>query len=604
MCGIFGVSGSTPAVPLIAAGLKKLEYRGYDSSGIAVNGEKGIWLCKSAGSLSRLEKKLNQSAPPLSSVGIGHTRWATHGKATDLNAHPFLSADGMFAVAHNGIIENYTGLKAFLSEKGFSLVSDTDSEVVPMLLEYFYDGDVLKAIRRAVSELEGAFSLAIITSRAPDCVFAARKDSSLAIGCGKGCSFVSSDIPALSGFAEQCCIPDENSVAVLRKGEIKLFDRQGNRTAPSFKPTGECGGDAEKGDFPFFMLKEIFSQPRCLTDAAAQFTDGKRLKKILFSDEEANAFNRVKLIGCGSAYHAGVAGKNFIERLAVIPAEAELAGEFRYRDVLCDEKTLALFISQSGETADTLFALRHAKAKGAATLAVVNTPLSSIAREADKTVHTRAGTEIAVATTKGYTTQVLCLFAVALLLGKARGTLPACEEHYVNAMLNVPRAVRETLKLDDSLKAAAKSICRAQSVFFIGRGQDYAAAMEGALKLKEISYINANAYAAGELKHGTISLIESGTPVVALATDGALFSKTMSNVEEVKARGAETLLFTVSDAMSDDASTDRAVVLPHCGELDIIPVSCALQLLAYHAANELGRNVDKPRNLAKSVTVE
>jgi len=316
MCGIFGVSGSTPAVPLIAAGLKKLEYRGYDSSGIAVNGEKGIWLCKSAGSLSRLEKKLNQSAPPLSSVGIGHTRWATHGKATDLNAHPFLSADGMFAVAHNGIIENYTGLKAFLSEKGFSLVSDTDSEVVPMLLEYFYDGDVLKAIRRAVSELEGAFSLAIITSRAPDCVFAARKDSSLAIGCGKGCSFVSSDIPALSGFAEQCCIPDENSVAVLRKGEIKLFDRQGNRTAPSFKPTGECGGDAEKGDFPFFMLKEIFSQPRCLTDAAAQFTDGKRLKKILFSDEEANAFNRVKLIGCGSAYHAGVAGKNFIERLA------------------------------------------------------------------------------------------------------------------------------------------------------------------------------------------------------------------------------------------------------------------------------------------------
>ena len=273
-------------------------------------------------------------------VGIGHTRWATHGKATDLNAHPFLSADGMFAVAHNGIIENYTGLKAFLSEKGFSFVSDTDSEVVPMLLEYFYDGDVLKAIRRAVSELEGAFSLAIITSHAPDCVFAARKDSSLAIGFGKGCSFVSSDIPAISGFAEQCCIPDENSVAVLRKGEIKLFDRQGNRTAPSFKPTGECGGDAEKGDFPFFMLKEIFSQPRCLTDAAAQFTDGKRLKKILFSDEEANAFNRVKLIGCGSAYHAGVAGKNFIERLAGIPAEAELAGEFRYRDVLCDESRI------------------------------------------------------------------------------------------------------------------------------------------------------------------------------------------------------------------------------------------------------------------------
>ena len=286
MCGIVGYVGTQQAAPLLLDGLRRLEYRGYDSSGIATIADNKIYCVKTKGRVKDLILKSKNCALLPGNTGIGHTRWATHGKATDLNAHPFLSADGMFAVAHNGIIENYTGLKAFLSEKGFSLVSDTDSEVVPMLLEYFYDGDVLKAIRRAVSELEGAFSLAIITSRAPDCVFAARKDSSLAIGCGKGCSFVSSDIPALSGFAEQCCIPDENSVAVLRKGEIKLFDRQGNRTAPSFKPTGECGGDAEKGDFPFFMLKEIFSQPRCLTDAAAQFTDGKRLKKILFSDEE------------------------------------------------------------------------------------------------------------------------------------------------------------------------------------------------------------------------------------------------------------------------------------------------------------------------------
>ena len=606
MCGIFGVSGGAPAAPIIAAGLKKLEYRGYDSSGIALSGEKGIWLCKCSGNLARLEKKLASSPPPQASVGIGHTRWATHGEATDLNAHPFLSRNGAFAAVHNGIIENYASLKTFLADKGFVLQSDTDSEVVPMLLEYFYDGDVVKAVLNTLSALEGAYALAIVSSYAPDCIFAARKDSALSIGTAGGASFVSSDVPALGGLAERSCTMPEQSVAVLRKGEILLFDGNGRKTVTRLFPLPSNNDDADKGAFPHFMLKEIFSQPRCLADAAAPFLDGRLLKNELFSDEEAKGFNRVKLIGCGSAFHAGVAGKYFIERLAALPAEAELAGEFRYRDALSDKNTLTVFVSQSGETADTLLALRHAKDRGSPTLAVVNTPLSSIASEADKTVHTRAGTEIAVATTKGYTTQVLCLFAVALLLGKARGTLPAPEESYVQALLELPQAVESVLGLNDRLKAAAKAMCGAQSVFFIGRGDDYAAAMEGALKLKEISYINANAYAAGELKHGTISLVETGTPVVALATDKSLFRKTASNIEEVKARGADTLLLTTAEASACCKSSrlENTILLPHCRELGMIPASVALQLLAYHAADSLGRDVDKPRNLAKSVTVE
>lgn len=606
MCGIFGVCGHDFAEQIILDGLKKLEYRGYDSSGIALAHDNGIWLCKKSGRLSRLEKTIAALSPPQSRVGIGHTRWATHGKANDANAHPFLSQDGNFAVTHNGIIENCEQLKYWLKNKGFVFESDTDSEVVPMLLQYFFDGDVARALKRTVFSLKGTFALAVVSSHAPDRVFAARKDSPLAIGTGNGACFVSSDIQTLSGFADMYCALPENHIAVLSKDKATIFDQDGNTCPLTFQPMNRFCYDADKGDFPHFMLKEIFSQPTCLARAAQTFLNGDLLKNNLFCTDEAKNFSRVKLIGCGSAFHAGVAGKYFFERFAAIPAEAELAGEFRYRDALCDKNTLTVFISQSGETADTLFALRHAKNIGSPTLAVVNAPMSSIALEADKTVYTMAGTEIAVATTKGYTTQVLCLFSIALLLGKARNALPCSDEHYSKLLNLTPHAAEKVLMLSSKFELAAKTLSNAQSVFYIGRGEDYAAAMEGALKLKEISYINANAYAAGELKHGTISLVETGTPVVAIATDGNLFAKTASNIEEVRARGAQIILITTDEACKKQRELNEieTIVLPDCKDLNVIPTAIALQLIAYYTSLYLGRNIDKPRNLAKSVTVE
>ena len=600
MCGIVGYIGKEQAAPILLEGLSRLEYRGYDSAGVCVAGEGGLQIAKAKGRLKNLMELTQNGATLHGTTGIGHTRWATHGEPNDVNSHPHVSEDGKIALVHNGIIENYLELRQFLQAKGVHFVSETDTEVVAQLLEYFYKetGTVLGALYMVLHRIEGAYALGILCADAPGRIYAARKDAPLLIGYGDGCNFIASDVTALVRHTRDVAYMDDGEVAILTAEVVKEHHHIDWEISA-----------AEKGGYPHFMFKEIMEEPE-----AIRRTVGPRLHegKVVFeglhlTPEELRGIERITIIACGSSYHVGVIGKYNIEKMTRIPVEVTLASEFRYADPIVSEKTLVLVISQSGETLDTMAALREAKARGARILSIVNVVGSSIARESDDVLYTWAGPEIAVATTKAYSTQLILLDMFCLYLAQLRGTIR--EEEYdrlVAELQRLPEKMEEILSDCEQIKHYASLYFNHDSIFFIGRNLDYALGLEGSLKLKEISYIHSEAYASGELKHGTISLIEDGTLVVALGTYGPLFDKAMSNVVEVKARGASVLALTTESRREEMAkNADAMMVIPDTEDmflpsLGVLP----LQLFAYYVALQRGCDIDKPRNLAKSVTVE
>ena len=610
MCGIVGYLGYQEAVPVLLEGLKKLEYRGYDSAGIAIIGEQGLMVAKSKGKIGMLEELLNTQELPSCTVGIGHTRWATHGRPADHNSHPHTDCADEFAVVHNGIIENYEHLREWLIENGHEFTSETDTEVLPHLVEHFYQGNLEEAVRQMITRVEGSYAVVVFSSHEPDKLVAARKDSPLIIGLGEEEYLVASDIPAVLNHTRSIYILEDGEHAVLTRTGVQVTDQQGT---PIEKEVHEIKWDAvaaEKGGFPHFMLKEINEQPKALRDTMTGriAADGSRvnLPEITLTPEETKQIRKVSIVACGTAYHAGIVGKYIIEKLARIPVEVDIASEFRYRNPLLDSETLVIVVSQSGETADTLAALREAKRQGAKVLAVTNVVGSSVDREADYVIHTWAGPEIAVASTKAYTTQLICMYLVALYLAEAREALPPEQiKDIISHLRDIPAQADQILHHRGAIEELARKYASADNAFFIGRGIDYAVAMEGALKLKEISYIHAEAYAAGELKHGTLALIVEGIPVIALATQEDLYDKTMSNIKEVKAREATVIGLVFEDNQEIKKSVDEVIHIPRTlpilsGVLTAIP----LQLYAYYSAIARGTDVDQPRNLAKSVTVE
>jgi glucosamine--fructose-6-phosphate aminotransferase (isomerizing) len=610
MCGIVGYIGYRESLPVLLEGLKKLEYRGYDSAGVAVITERGLEIRKTVGRLANLESRLAEQ-PLRGTVGIGHTRWATHGKPSDVNSHPHTDSSFKFSVVHNGIIENYLELKEELMLKGHRFQSETDTEVISHLIASLYDGDIVKAVRQAVRRMRGAFALAVLTEHEPDRLVAVRYASPLIIGIGEGEVFIASDIPAILEHTRDVYILDDGEMAVLTRESVELTTIEGT---PVKKDIFHVDWDlmtAEKGGYEHFMLKEIHEQPRAYRDTMRGRIagDGRSvvMPEIGLTPERLRDIRRVHIVACGTALHAGMVGKHVLERLARIPVETDIASEYRYREPIITPDTLVIVVSQSGETADTLAALREAKRCGARVLAITNVVGSSIAREADDVLITQAGPEIAVASTKAYTSQLIVFYLLGLYWAQACGTLPQEEiARVLAAMQELPEQAERILAQADVIKGVAESLARHPSLFFIGRGLDYAVALEGSLKLKEISYIHSEAYAAGELKHGTLALIEEGVPVIALLTQEALYEKTLSNVKEVKARGAD-VLGIVNEGQEAEAAkvVDRLFAIPRTlplltPALSVIP----LQLLAYYAALTLGHDVDKPRNLAKSVTVE
>lgn len=609
MCGIVGFAGRKQAAPVLIDGLKKLEYRGYDSSGVAVMDETGkIEVVKAKGRLSALVDKTNGGKALSGNVGVGHTRWATHGEPNDVNSHPHLSRDGKFAVVHNGIIENYIELREFLIARGYEFRSETDTEVIAHLLEHYYDGDMLDCMRKVLNKLVGSYALGVLCSLTPDSFYAVRKDSPLVVGLGDGENFVASDMPALLRHTHRFILLGEGEIVRVSSSAVDIFNRNMEKIEREAVVVDWDEATAEKNGYPHFMLKEIHEQPRALTAVlSSRIKDDKIvLDDIKFTADEIKRLSKINIIGCGSAYHAGIIGKYFIERVCRIPVEVDLASEFRYRKPIVRENTLTVVISQSGETADTLAALREAKRLGSRTLAVVNVLGSSIAREADDVLYTLAGPEIAVATTKGYTTQVAALYLIGLFFAEKIGSVsPEQYRGALDSLKKLPEAVGEILSAPEKIQYLASQYAGARDAFFIGRGMDYASALEGALKLKEISYIHAEAYPAGELKHGTISLIEKGSPVVAIAVDPELFEKTLSNVVEVATRGASVIAVASKPNARVEQKAAHTVFLPDCNPL-LAPVLTAvvLQLFGYYVAAAKGLDIDKPRNLAKSVTVE
>ena len=609
MCGIVGYAGRRKAAPLLLDGLKKLEYRGYDSSGIAVENAKGeIQAVKAKGRLIKLIELTSGGENPDGTVGIGHTRWATHGEPNDVNSHPHLSEDGRFAVVHNGIIENYLELKSFLTDKGFKFVSQTDTEVIAHLLEYYFDGDVLDCIRKVLNKLSGSYALGILFNETPDVFYAIRKDSPLVVGLGKDENFIASDMPALLKYTRNFILLSDDEIACISGTKVVIYNK--NMEVEEKKPffVDWDPETAEKGGYPHFMLKEIHEQPKAVRDTVMpRIKDDKIvLDDISLSAEYVKNIKKINIVGCGSAYHAGIIGKYYIERVCRIPVETDFASEFRYRSPIADECVLTIIISQSGETADTLAALREAKRLKSRTLAVVNVLGSSIAREADDVLYTHAGPEIAVATTKGYTTQVAALYLIGLYLAKTLDTIPQSEyEEQLKSLKNLSDNITKLLENPEETQYLASLYYKNKDFFFIGRGMDYASALEGALKLKEISYIHAEAYPAGELKHGTISLIENGSPVIAVAVDKRLFEKTLSNIKEVKTRGAKVIAVASKENRAVENEAEHTLYIPDCHPL-LAPVLTAvyLQLFGYYVAAVKGCDIDKPRNLAKSVTVE
>ncbi|HEX3038369.1 MAG TPA: glutamine--fructose-6-phosphate transaminase (isomerizing) [Oscillospiraceae bacterium] len=608
MCGIVGYIGDDQAAPILLNGLEKLEYRGYDSAGVAVYTGDSLQVVKAKGRLKILSDMLDGGKNLLGTVGIGHTRWATHGKPSDLNSHPQVSDSGKFAVVHNGIIENYMSIKESLIKKGKNFVSETDTEVVAQLLEYYYQGDILDALIKVINKVKGSYALGIICEDQPDQLYAVRKDSPLIVGIGQGENFIASDIPAILSKTRDIYRLNDNEIAVLKCDNITIYNTDKEVVSKEPYHVDWDISAAEKGGFEHFMSKEIMEQPKAVRDTISpRIRDGKIvLDDITLTEEQIKSFNKIFIVACGSAYHVGVVAKYVIEKMTKIPVEVDVASEFRYREPIINDKVLVIIISQSGETADTLAALREAKRLGARTLSIVNVVGSSIANDSDDVIYTWAGPEIAVATTKAYSTQLTVVYLIAIYMAEKLGTISAKEYiQYVRELLALPDKIEETLKNKKNIQYFASKYFNAKDIFFIGRNLDYAVSMEGSLKLKEISYIHSEAYAAGELKHGTISLIEDGTLVVALATQQALFDKLMSNVKEVKARGAVVLGLTTEQNTEIEQVADFAFYVP--ATCDIMLPSLAvlpLQLFAYYVSSLKGCDIDKPRNLAKSVTVE
>ncbi len=607
MCGIVGYIGLRPAVPVLLEGLKKLEYRGYDSSGIAVLEEDGIRIAKSTGKLAVLEDKLGKRTFK-SNIGIGHTRWATHGRPSDLNAHPHLDCHGDFAVVHNGIIENYLELREWLSSQGHLFRSETDTEVLAHLVEHYYEGDLEEAVRQTLAKVTGSYATVILSSKHPGILVAARKDSPMIVGIGENEYFIASDIPAVLKYTRNTYIMEDGEMVTVSDKGIKFCDFYGKTLEKIIFEVTWDPIAAEKGGYEHFMLKEIFEQPKALRDTlAGRLNDDKVvLQEVDLSPSEVAAFNKVAIVGCGTAYHAGLIGQGLIEHWAKIPVEVDIASEFRYRAPLIDDKSLVVVISQSGETADTLAALRESKKKGARVIAITNVVGSSVSREAHDVIYTWAGPEIAVASTKAYTTQIEGMILLALYLTQAKGTM---SQEWINEIIaelrKIPDKAEEILEQAYAIEQLSQCFFGVDSAFFLGRGLDWAVAQEGSLKLKEISYIHAEAYAAGELKHGTLALITEKTPVVAIATQRDLYEKTLSNVIEVKARDAKVIGFTFEGNHDFGKSVDELFYLPDtANELAPILTVIPLQLLAYYVSVARGNDVDKPRNLAKSVTVE
>jgi glucosamine--fructose-6-phosphate aminotransferase (isomerizing) len=610
MCGIVGYIGNRNTQEILIEGLKKLEYRGYDSAGIAVHTGERLEIRKSKGRLSVLEEKLKE-APLTGSVGIGHTRWATHGKPSDVNSHPHTDNSRKFTVVHNGIIENYLELREELSIAGHTFVSETDTEVVSHLIADEYEGDIVAAVQRAVKRMRGAFALGVLTEHEPDKLVAVRYASPLIIGIGQGEFFIASDIPAILEHTRDVYILEDGEMAVLTRTGALVMTTDGRPVAKSVFHVDWDLMTAEKAGFEHFMLKEIHEQPKAYRDTMGSriSPDGRQvvLPEIKLTPDEIRAIRRIHIVACGTALHAGLVGKHVIESLARIPVEADVASEYRYRNPIITPDTLVIVVSQSGETADTLAALREAKRAGARVLAITNVVGSSVAREADDVIITWAGPEIAVASTKAYTTQLIAFYLFGLYLAQTLGTKDgAFIASVIAAMKELPAQVEDILGHAGVLKQIAESLARHGNLFFIGRGVDWAVAQEGSLKLKEISYIHSEAYAAGELKHGTLALIEEGTPVIALVTQEDLYEKTLSNIKEVKARGARVFGLVNRSSRDEVAkSVDELFAIPDTlplltPALAVVP----LQLIAYYASLALGHDVDKPRNLAKSVTVE
>ena len=610
MCGIVGYIGFNQASDFLLDGMAKLEYRGYDSAGIAVIGpENVIKIQKKVGRLANLEA-IVKADPNEGSVGIGHTRWATHGRPSDMNAHPHSSEDGKFAVVHNGIIENYMPLKEELIEKGYHFKSETDTEVVAHLLEDMYDGDFVSTVRRMLDRVDGAYALEIICADEPDKIICSKKENPLVIGLGKGVNFVASDIPAIINYTRDTYILSDGELAIVTRDNVSVFDREGNAIDKEVFHVSWNAEAAEKGGYEHFMLKEIHDQPKAVRDTFGTHIseDGKTVhfEELNWTADDVAAFNKILIVACGTAYHAGLVTKQYIENLARIPVSVEIASEYRYSNPLTDNKTLCIVISQSGETSDTLAALKEAKRHGAKSLAITNVVGSSISREADNTVYTWAGPEISVASTKAYTTQLVAGLLFAVYLGQLNGKIdPALGEEILCGVKNLPTLIHEIFEVDEDMKAFAKHYGFKSDAFFLGRAIDYAVAMEGALKLKEISYIHAEAYAGGELKHGTLALIEEGVPVIALAIQEDVYDKMISNIREVKAREAVVIGIGMKGDEELSKHVDHTIYVPRANKF-IAPILAVvpLQLLAYYAAITRGADVDKPRNLAKSVTVE
>ncbi len=607
MCGIIGYVGENNAVPYLLKGLKRLEYRGYDSSGIALLKAGEIFLLKRQGKISELEKAVSPEL--FSFCGIGHTRWATHGEPSAKNAHPHLSRRGIFAVVHNGIIENAGNIKRKLEEEGYRFLSDTDTEVVCHLLEKNYKGDPLRCIQETVKTLEGSYALAVVHKDCPKTIFCAKKDSPLLIGKSTEGSFVFSDCTAASEYCDSYFTLEDYEFAEITKTDVTFFDSDGNIIEKSPKKISSKCTDSEKNGFPHYMLKEIYEQPLAFRNTVEAYCAGEDISFPFakLSADEVQNIDRIHIIGCGSAYHAGVYGKYIIEELTGISTTAEIASEFRYGSVPLCKKSLVIIISQSGETADSLAALNLAKNKGAKTLCIVNVQSSTMAEKADMLIHTKAGTEVAVATTKAYLCQTGVMYLLGLYLAKKRGCINSESfRKSLKEICSLYENIESELRSNEELSAVAEALQFAEHIYFIGRHTDYALALEGSLKLKEISYIHCEAYPAGELKHGTISLIEKDTPVVAVCLRDDVFTKTLSAVKEVKARGADVIVLTRENFKDSFDEEDKVITVksPCSDSLSLIEGAVALQLLSYHVAVKRGCEVDKPRNLAKSVTVE
>nr|WP_191384161.1 glutamine--fructose-6-phosphate transaminase (isomerizing) [uncultured Lachnoclostridium sp.] len=608
MCGIVGYIGDQQAAPILLDGLEKLEYRGYDSAGIAVYDGQEMHVMKAQGRLKVLSELSHGGELLPGTLGIGHTRWATHGAPSDTNAHPHFNQDRTIAVVHNGIIENYLKLKKKLEKKGYAFVSETDTEIIAQLLDYYYDGNPLRAITKVMHRMEGSYALGIIFSDHPDELYAVRKDSPLIVGHTKGGSIIASDVPAVLKYTRNVVFIENEEIVRMTEDQMEFFNVD---EEPIEKETVHIDWDvnaAEKGGYEHFMLKEMYEQPKAITDTfSPRLKDGRIvIEELGMSDEDIKAIRKIMIVACGSAYHTGMTSKYVFEGLARIPVEVDLASEFRYRDPILEEGTLLIVVSQSGETADTLAALREAKSKGVRVLGIVNVVGSSIAREADNVMYTWAGPEIAVATTKAYSAQLIALYLLAMKFAHVRGELSdAGLAELIEEMKELPAQVEMMLNNQNKIQKFANRYLAARSIFFIGRGIDYAISLEGSLKLKEVSYIHSEAYAAGELKHGTISLIEEGTLVCAVLTQEELYKKTISNMVEVRTRGAFVMAVTNVDNTEVERAADYVVYIPRTNRyftnsLAIIP----LQLFGYYVAVGRGCDVDKPRNLAKSVTVE